>query len=164
MTTNDSADQRVQDALRRHALWRTSWVVETALSTVMSDPELQRLAGEIEQEELRLGQELSTRLQPFQDRYHRAVHGLDADALRRICPGKHVAAGPEELEQPVPVRQDRAHRPSLISRTLSARTRFRARHVLSPAAYVHAPPHLLSPPYGGCAGPAQAGLVSAWHT
>jgi hypothetical protein len=51
---------------------------------------------------LRLGQKLSTRLQPFH-RYDRAVHGLDADALRRICPGKHVAAGPEELEQPVPL-------------------------------------------------------------
>ncbi|NUK20151.1 hypothetical protein [Streptomyces lunaelactis] len=86
--TNDSADQRVQDALRRHAFWRTSWLAETALSAVMSD-EVRRLAGEIEQEEFRLGQELSTRLQPLQERYERTVTDFDVELFTRICPGKH---------------------------------------------------------------------------
>lgn len=91
--TNDSADQRGQDALRRHAVWRTSWLVETALSAVMSDPEVRRLAGEIEQEEFRLGQELSTRLQPLQERYDRAVADCDVELFSRICPGKHARWG-----------------------------------------------------------------------
>ncbi|MCX4481667.1 hypothetical protein OOK44_35430 [Streptomyces cellulosae] len=89
MTTNDSADQRGQDALRRHALWRAAWEAETAISAVISDPEVQRLRTLIEEEEVRLGDELRARFQTFQDRYDQAVRDLDADALTRICPGKH---------------------------------------------------------------------------
>jgi hypothetical protein len=89
MAGSDSETERVAAAVQRHVLARRQWEVETAISTVVSDPEVRRLRAEIEQEEKRAGAELRSTFQALQDRYETAVRTADFDVLSRTCPGKH---------------------------------------------------------------------------
>ncbi|MBK6017605.1 hypothetical protein [Streptomyces sp. MBT53] len=85
----NSTEARVAAAVQRHARWRAWWEVETAITAVMSDPEVRRLGEEIRQEETRLGLELRPRFQPLKDQYDRAVREGNIDVLTRTCHGKH---------------------------------------------------------------------------
>uniref|UniRef100_UPI00367322E6 hypothetical protein n=1 Tax=Bacillus tropicus TaxID=2026188 RepID=UPI00367322E6 len=82
-------EQRVQDAVRRHARTRAFAEAEDVFSAVLSDPRVQEARDRVEAAEAELGMELSARLQPFQDRYDHAVAGGDADGLAGLCGGKH---------------------------------------------------------------------------
>ncbi|MDO0939277.1 hypothetical protein QQY66_49125 [Streptomyces sp. DG2A-72] len=101
-----STEARVAAAVQRNARWRAWWEAETAITAIMSDPEVRRLGEEVRQEETRLGLELRPRLQPLQDQYDRAVREGNIDALTRTCHGKHgrwgricvLAAGHESVE------------------------------------------------------------------
>ncbi|WP_420313286.1 hypothetical protein ACOB87_44100 [Streptomyces sp. YS-B37] len=68
---------------------REQWETETALTAVMSDPEVQRLKQEIDGLEPAVAQELSPLLRRFQERYDRAVRDADLDLLSHSCAGKH---------------------------------------------------------------------------
>ncbi|MFB7763667.1 hypothetical protein [Streptomyces xiamenensis] len=59
------------------------------ISVLMSDPELQRLAGLIRQEEFRVGRDLRDELQVFQDRRDYALLLADFAVLSRNCSAKH---------------------------------------------------------------------------
>jgi hypothetical protein len=61
----------------------------TAITTVLADPEVQRLRDLIDQEEQSAGRELRDRFQVFADRRDQAVRDGDLDTLTRICPAKH---------------------------------------------------------------------------
>ncbi|MCX4428943.1 hypothetical protein [Streptomyces mirabilis] len=89
MTGDSLKDQRVQAAVRRHARNNAFWWTDKTISVVLSDPEVQRVRAQIQETETQLGMELRARLQPFQDRYKRAVSDGDTAVLIRICPGKH---------------------------------------------------------------------------
>ncbi|MFJ2818992.1 hypothetical protein [Streptomyces sp. NPDC087294] len=80
-------EQRVQDAVRRHARTRGFAEAEDVISAVLSDPGVQEARDRVEAAETELGMELSARLQPFQDRYDHVVAEGDADA--GLCGGKH---------------------------------------------------------------------------
>ncbi|MCZ0983822.1 hypothetical protein O1L60_44465 [Streptomyces diastatochromogenes] len=82
-------EQRVQDAVRRHARTRAFAEAEDVISAVLSDPGVQEARARVEAEETELGMELSARLQPFQDRYDQAVAEGDADRFTGLCAGKH---------------------------------------------------------------------------
>ncbi|MFB8406085.1 hypothetical protein [Streptomyces sp. NPDC055912] len=82
-------EQRVQDAVRRHARTRAFAEAEDVISAVLSDPGVQEARDRVEAAETDLGMELSARLQPFQDRYDQAVAEGDADGLAGLCGGKH---------------------------------------------------------------------------
>ncbi|MFD3533411.1 hypothetical protein [Streptomyces sp. NPDC058664] len=94
-------EQRVQDAVRRHARTRAFAEAEDVISAVLSDPGVQEARDRVEAAETELGMELSARLQLFQDRYDQAVAEGDADgsavcgaaaagaALAGLCGGKH---------------------------------------------------------------------------
>ncbi|WP_107452295.1 hypothetical protein [Streptomyces sp. NRRL F-5650] len=82
-------EQRVQDAVRRHARTRAFAEAEDVISAVLSDPEVQEARERVEAAETELGMELCARLQPFQDRYDQAVAEGDADGLAGLCGGKH---------------------------------------------------------------------------
>lgn len=84
-----STTGRVPAAVEEHARRRARWEAEAALAAVMADPEVRRLAEEIERAEALLGRELRPHFQPYQDGYDRAVRAADLDALTRTCPGKH---------------------------------------------------------------------------
>ncbi|MFG3042762.1 hypothetical protein ACGFYZ_38275 [Streptomyces sp. NPDC048330] len=85
----EAAEQRVQDAVRRHARTRAFTEAEDVISAVLSDPGVQAARERVEAAETELGLELCARLQPFQDRYDRAVHESNADGLAGLCGGKH---------------------------------------------------------------------------
>ncbi|MFJ2914995.1 hypothetical protein ACIO8F_37660 [Streptomyces sp. NPDC087228] len=82
-------EQRVQDAVRRHARTRAFAEAEDVISAVLSDPGVQEARDRVEAAETELGMELSARLQPFQDRYDHVVAEGDADGLAGLCGGKH---------------------------------------------------------------------------
>lgn len=82
-------EQRVQDAVRRHARTRAFAEAEDVISAVLSDPGVRESRDRVEAAETELGMELSARLQPFQDRYDQAVAEGDADGLAGLCGGKH---------------------------------------------------------------------------
>ncbi|MER6774413.1 hypothetical protein ABT389_32310 [Streptomyces bacillaris] len=82
-------EQRMQDAVRRHARTRAFTEAEDVISAVLSDPRVQEARDRVEAAEAELGMELSARLQPFQDRYDQAVAEGDADGLAGLCGGKH---------------------------------------------------------------------------
>jgi hypothetical protein len=81
-------EQRVQDAVRRHARTRAFTEAEDVISSVLSDPGVQEARARVEAAETELGIELSGRLQPFQDRYDQAVAEGDADGLAELCGGQ----------------------------------------------------------------------------
>ncbi|MFJ4576872.1 hypothetical protein ACIP4W_36815 [Streptomyces sp. NPDC088846] len=85
----EAAEQRVQDAVRRHARARAFTEAEDVISAVLSDPGVQAARARVEAAETGLGMELSARLQPFQDRYDQAVAEGDAAPLIGACAGKH---------------------------------------------------------------------------
>ncbi|MER6916697.1 hypothetical protein ABT354_34025 [Streptomyces sp. NPDC000594] len=85
----EAGEQRVRDAVRRHARTRAFAEAEDFISAVMSDPEVQAARERVEAAEAEFGMELQTRLQPFQDRYDQAVAAGDADGLAGLCGGKH---------------------------------------------------------------------------
>lgn len=89
MTGDGSEEQRVQAAVRRHRLEMDAVWAEKAISVVLADPQVQRVRAQIQEEETQSGLELRARLQPFQDRYDRAVREGDMAVLTAICPGKH---------------------------------------------------------------------------
>ncbi|MFB6812399.1 hypothetical protein [Streptomyces sp. NPDC056387] len=82
-------EQRVQDAVRRHARTRAFAEAEDVISAVLSDPGVRESRDRVEAAETELGMELSARLQPFQDRYDQVVGEGDADGLAGLCGGKH---------------------------------------------------------------------------
>lgn len=82
-------EQRVQDAVRRHARTRAFAGAEDVISAVLSDPGVREARDRVEAAETELGMELSARLQPFQHRYDQAVAEGDADGLAGLCWGKH---------------------------------------------------------------------------
>ncbi|MFE1130015.1 hypothetical protein [Streptomyces sp. CBG9] len=86
---HEAGEQRVQDAVRRHARTRAFAEAEDVISAVLSDPGVQEARERVEAAETELGTGLSARLQPFQDRYDQAVAAGDADALAGLCGGKH---------------------------------------------------------------------------
>ncbi|MEU7088135.1 hypothetical protein [Streptomyces achromogenes] len=85
----EAAEQRVQDAVRRHARTRAFAEAEKVISAVLSDPGVQEARARVEAAETELGMELCARLQPFQDRYDQAVAAGDAARLAEACAGKH---------------------------------------------------------------------------
>ncbi|MEU2963104.1 hypothetical protein [Streptomyces albidoflavus] len=85
----EAGEQHVRDAVRRHARTRTFTEAEDVISAVLSDPGVQEARRWAEAAEAEMGTELSARVQPFQDRYDRAVAGGDADGLAGLCAGKH---------------------------------------------------------------------------
>lgn len=91
MSTSDqeAPEQRVQDAVRRHARTRAFAAAEDVITAVLSDPGVQAARARVEASETELGMELHARLQPFQDRYDQAVAAGDADGLAGRCAGKH---------------------------------------------------------------------------
>ncbi|MEU7649150.1 hypothetical protein [Streptomyces huasconensis] len=89
MTTPEE-ERRVQDAAWRHARTGAFAEAEDVFSAVLSDPGGgQEARDRVEAAETQLGMELCACLQPFQDRYDRAVREGDVDRLTAICPGKH---------------------------------------------------------------------------
>ncbi|WP_199564823.1 hypothetical protein [Streptomyces sp. AC1-42W] len=86
---HEAGEQRVQDAVRRHARTRAFAEAEDVISAVLSDPGVQEARERVKAAETEMGTELSARLQPFQDRYDQAVAEGDADALAGLCGGKH---------------------------------------------------------------------------
>ncbi|MFJ6669079.1 hypothetical protein [Streptomyces sp. NPDC091383] len=85
----EAAEQRVRDAVRRDARTRAFAEAEDVISAVLADPGVQEARDRVEAAEVKLGRELCARLQPFQDRYDRAVTRGDADGLAGLCGGKH---------------------------------------------------------------------------
>jgi hypothetical protein len=88
MTTPDE-EQRVQDAVRRHARTRAFAEAEKVISAALSDPGVQDARARVEVAETKLDMELCARLQPFQDRYDQAVAAGDATRFTEACAGKH---------------------------------------------------------------------------
>ncbi|MFF9627253.1 hypothetical protein [Streptomyces griseosporeus] len=82
-------EQRVQEAVRRHARARAFARAEQVISLLLADPRVREARERIEVAEAQLGMQLRARLQPFQDRYDQAVRDGDATRLAGICPGKH---------------------------------------------------------------------------
>jgi hypothetical protein len=82
-------EQRMQDAVRRHARTRAFAEVEDVITAVLSDPGVREARERVEAAETELGMELCARLQPFQDRYDQAVAAGNAHALAGLCAGKH---------------------------------------------------------------------------
>ncbi|MFJ7201105.1 MULTISPECIES: hypothetical protein [unclassified Streptomyces] len=85
----EAAEQRVQDAVRRHARTRAFAEAEDVISAVLSDPGARKAQDRVEAAETALGMELCACLQPFQDRYDQAVAEGDAAQLTEVCAGKH---------------------------------------------------------------------------
>ncbi|MFK0182537.1 hypothetical protein ACIQVR_42055 [Streptomyces xanthochromogenes] len=85
----EAGEQRVRDAVRRHARTRAFAEAEDVISAVLSDPGVREARERVEAAETELGMELCARLQPFQDRYDQAVAEGDADGLAGLCGGKH---------------------------------------------------------------------------
>ncbi|MBD9730356.1 hypothetical protein IGX29_00705 [Streptomyces sp. H28] len=85
----EAAEQRVQDAVRRHARTRAFAGAEDVISTVLSDPGVQAARNRVEAAETELGMELCARLQRFQDRYDHAVAEGDTAQLAGLCAGRH---------------------------------------------------------------------------
>lgn len=88
MTTPEE-ERRVQEAVRRHARTRAFAKAEDVISAVLADPGVQEARERVEAAETDLGMELCARLQPFQDRYDKAVAEGDATPLIGACGGKH---------------------------------------------------------------------------
>lgn len=87
--TAPEEEQRVQEAVRRHARTSAFAEAEKVISALMSDPGVQEARAQVEAAETQLGMELCARLQPFQGRYDQAVRTADPDRLTGTCPGKH---------------------------------------------------------------------------
>ncbi|WP_243460309.1 hypothetical protein [Streptomyces sp. M54] len=85
----EAGEQRVQEAVRRHARTRAFAEAENVFSAVLSDPGVREARERVEAAETELGVELEGCLQPFQDRYDHAVAQGDADGLAGLCAGKH---------------------------------------------------------------------------
>ncbi|MEU3879586.1 hypothetical protein [Streptomyces californicus] len=85
----EAGEQRVQEAVRRHARTRAFAEAENVFSAVLSDPGVREARERVEAAETELGMELEGCLQPFQDRYDHAVAQGDADGLAGLCAGKH---------------------------------------------------------------------------
>lgn len=85
----EAAEQRGQEAVRRHARTRAFAEAEDVISAVLSDPGVREARERVETAETEMGTKLRARLQSFQDRYDQAVAAGDADALAGLCPGKH---------------------------------------------------------------------------
>ncbi|MEU9072116.1 hypothetical protein AB0D60_35185 [Streptomyces sp. NPDC048306] len=85
----EAPEQRVRDAVRRHARTRAFTEAEDVISAVLSEPGVREARERVEAAETELGMELCVRLQPFQDRYDQAVAEGDADGLAGLCGGKH---------------------------------------------------------------------------
>ncbi|MFG3158042.1 hypothetical protein ACGF7W_39085 [Streptomyces sp. NPDC048219] len=85
----EATEQRVQDAVRRHARARAFTEAEDVISAVLADPGVREARDRVEAAETELGLELCSRLQPFQDRYDQAVAAGNADGLAGLCGGKH---------------------------------------------------------------------------
>ncbi|MEV5568023.1 hypothetical protein AB0L54_35000 [Streptomyces sp. NPDC052196] len=85
----EAAEQRVQDAVRRHARTRAFAEAEDVISAVLSDPGVREARDRVEAAETEIGMELCARLQPFQDRYDQAVVEGDAEGFAGLCGGKH---------------------------------------------------------------------------
>ncbi|MEU4655003.1 hypothetical protein AB0G32_13880 [Streptomyces sp. NPDC023723] len=85
----ETGEQRVRDAVRRHARTRAFAEAEDVISAVLSDPGVQAARERVEAAETELGLELCARLQPFQDRYDQAVTAGDPEGLAGLCGGKH---------------------------------------------------------------------------
>jgi hypothetical protein len=100
----EAGEQRVQDAVRRHARARAFTEAEDVISAVLSDPGVQEARDRVEAVETELGMELSARLQPFQDRYDQAVAEGDADGLAGLCGGKHGRWGRKSVCCPTGTR------------------------------------------------------------
>lgn len=86
---HEAGEQRVQGVVRRHARTKAFAGAEGVISAVLSDPGVQEARERVEAAETEMGMELGARLQPFQDRYDRAVAEGDADGLAGLCAGKH---------------------------------------------------------------------------
>ncbi|MFF9431915.1 hypothetical protein [Streptomyces sp. NPDC014746] len=82
---HEAGEQRVRDAVRRHARTRAFTEAEDVISAVLSDPGVQEARERMEAVETEMGTELGARLQPFQDRYDQAVAEGDADGLAGLC-------------------------------------------------------------------------------
>lgn len=89
----EAEEQRVQDAVRRHARTSAFAEAEDVISAVLADPGVQAARERVEAAETELGLELCARLQPFQDRYDQAVAAGDADGLAGLCGGQARALG-----------------------------------------------------------------------
>ncbi|WP_314416219.1 hypothetical protein [Streptomyces sp. DSM 40484] len=89
MTGDSAEDQRVEAAVRRHVRNCAFTEAEKVISFLLADPQVQQAGARIEAAETQFGLELRARLQPFQDRYERAVGDGDIDVLMRVCAGKH---------------------------------------------------------------------------
>lgn len=89
MTCDGSEEQRVQEVVRRLVRNSAFAEAEKGISFILADPQVQRVRAQIQEAETESGLELRARLQPFQDRYDRAVRRGDAAVLIGICPGKH---------------------------------------------------------------------------
>ncbi|MFE9782234.1 hypothetical protein ACFYPA_29285 [Streptomyces sp. NPDC005775] len=85
----ETGEQRVRGAVRRHARARAFTEAEDVITAVLADPGVREARARVKAAETELGMELSTRLQPFQDRYNQAVTAGDADGLTGLCGGKH---------------------------------------------------------------------------
>ncbi|GHH88822.1 hypothetical protein GCM10018793_69920 [Streptomyces sulfonofaciens] len=87
--TAPEEEQRVQEAVRRHARNRAFAEAEQVISLVLADPQVRQAREHVEAAETQLGTELCARLQPFQDRYDQAVRDGNAARLTGIYRGKH---------------------------------------------------------------------------
>ncbi|MEU5836321.1 hypothetical protein ABZ820_22005 [Streptomyces diacarni] len=85
----EAGEQRVRDAVRRHARARAFEEAEDVISAVLSDPRVREARERVEAAEMEFGLELCARLQPFQDRCDQAVAESDAARLTGLCGGKH---------------------------------------------------------------------------
>ncbi|WP_257585876.1 MULTISPECIES: hypothetical protein [unclassified Streptomyces] len=89
----EAPEQRVQDAVRRHARARAFTEADDVISAVLADLGVQEPRARVEATETELGMELSARLQPFQDRCDQAVAEGDTDGLAGLCGGSTAAGG-----------------------------------------------------------------------
>lgn len=78
-----AGEQRVRDAVRRHARTRAFAEAEDVISAVLSDPGVREARERVEVAETGPGMELRARLQPFQDRYDQSVAGRRRGRARR---------------------------------------------------------------------------------
>ncbi|MFD5820263.1 hypothetical protein [Streptomyces sp. NPDC127038] len=85
----EAAEQRVQEAVRRHGRARAFAEAEKVIALLLSDPGVQEARAQVDVAEAEFGRELCVRLQAFQDRYDQAVRDGDADGLAGLCAGKH---------------------------------------------------------------------------
>jgi hypothetical protein len=89
----DSAAASASGARLEQERARARWELYVRLEVVLSEPAVQALGEQIQEEEGRLGALLSGLYAAETERWERAVCDGDVELFKRICPGVHSSHG-----------------------------------------------------------------------